>query len=172
MIRKMFAPLALGLFFASVTNAQQPGVNPFSAQAVVSNISDVCGPAMDTGVSVADLAAQNGLSPSIYRRQAAWALTQDAQAWDVPTRDGRVMLYGYGPDGRKCGLIVLNAMPDAVREAVARELQGAPEAYRIIQTSDMGKGATFTRLQSASTGHYVDVIDYSKSALLKVELLP
>ena len=172
MIRKLSALLVLGLSFLPAANAQETGVNPFSAQAVVSNLSEVCGPAMEAGATVAELAAQRGLSLSQHRRQAAWALTQDAQAWDVPTRDGRVLLYGYGPEGRKCGLIVLNAMPDAVREAVARELQGAPEAYRIIQTSDMGKGATFTRLQSASTGHYVDVIDYSKSALLKVELLP
>ena len=172
MIRQLLASLLFVSLLSPVSLAQGGAVKPFSAQAVVTYLGEICGPSMSGEASVAELAVQKGFSPSAYRQKAAWILTPDAQAWDVPARDGRVLLYGYGPEGRNCGLIVMNAMPDAVREAVARELQGAPDAYQVIQTSDMGKGAIFTRLQSATTGRYVDVIDYSKSALLKVELLP
>ena len=106
----------------------------------------------------------------------AWALAPDAIAWEVPSVDGRVFAYAYGPDRSKCGALIDFAITGGVKEAVVSELKAFDSDYSVIQESEMAKGASFVRLHAVTSGRYVDVIEYpgrtGVTGVVKVEYLP
>ncbi|MEM8920424.1 MAG: hypothetical protein AAGB25_03590, partial [Pseudomonadota bacterium] len=110
-----------------------------------------------------------GASPEL-----AWALAKDARVWSVRTRDSDVLLYAYGPNGAKCGVIVGRPIPGAVAEIVLRDL-GAIGGYAKVDASTMPGDVAFTRVFSETSGRYVDVLEYPARArapgVLKLELL-
>lgn len=171
--------LQLGVGVADCQELAEESVTqrpPFASQAAVGVIQDLCVKADHDSVAVNIAANALGLASSSHAANLGWALAPDAIAWDVPSLDGHVLAYAYGADKSRCGVLIDFAITGGVKDAVVSELKASGGDFEIAQESQMAKGASFTRLHSATSGQYVDVIEYpgrtGVTSVVKVEFLP
>lgn len=152
-------------------SAQEGAPAKFAPQAAAQAVLEICA---EAGFSGASTPAAHGLTSSVREASVAWALQPDAALWRVDSRDGEVLLYAYGPDQTKCGVVISFTVPEGVRSAVAAELETAG-GYTVASESELSPGVNFVRMFNADTARYVDIVDYPSSAkspgLVKIELL-
>ena len=172
-MKTIITALFIGLFSSSIAARAEQPLEPakFAPEAAADAILNICA---SGGYSVAQTAIELGLKEKKAEKSIAWALSADAQVWEINSRDGEVLLFAYGPQQMRCGVIINSNIPFEGRYTVSKELATTSD-YTVLNESEISSGVYFIRMFDETTERYIDIVDYpgsrSSPGLIKVELL-
>ena len=168
-ITTLFASIMFSSSGAFAEETLEPA--KFAPEAAADAILNICA---SGGFAGSQTATKLGLKQRKAEKNIAWALSADAQVWEINSRDGEVLLFAYGPQQMRCGVIINFNIPFAGRYTVSKELATTSD-YKVLSESEISADVHFIRMFNETTDKYIDIVDYpgsrSSPGLIKVELL-